>query len=263
MPLTLKFAANLSFLYSEIPFLDRFQAAAKDGFRGVEYLFPYDWEVKELKKRLDENGLTQVLFNLWPGDFATGERGIASLKGREADFRASLDQALAYAKALDCKRLHVMAGLRDEMMPYEAQMDIYRENLRLTAQECEKCGIAATIEPINSKDMPGYFLENVTMAARLIEEIGNPNLKLQFDIYHVQRTDGDICTQYRRVAPLVAHIQIANAPMRCEPNNGEINYPYIFDMLETEGYDGWIGCEYKPSTTTTATLGWAREYLSQ
>ena len=261
--MALNFAANLSFLYSEIPFLDRFQAAAKDGFRGVEYLFPYDWEAQELKKRLDDNGLTQVLFNLWPGDFAAGERGIASLKGRNADFRASLDQALEYATALDCKRLHVMAGVRDEMLPREAQLDIYRENLRLAAQECGKYGITATIEPINNKDMRGYFLENVTMAAELIDEISHPNLKLQFDIYHVQRTDGDICTQYRKVAPLIAHIQIANTPMRYEPDNGEINYPYIFDMLETEGYDGWIGCEYKPSTSTTATLGWAHGYLGQ
>lgn len=257
----LKFAANLSFLYQDIPFPDRFAAAAQDGFQGVEYLFPYDWEPSELKQRLDDNGLAQVLFNVWPGDWDEGERGLASLPGRSQEFRKTLDQALDYAGALGCTRLHVMAGLRDEKVSRETQTDIYRENLATAATECAKHGVTALIEPINIKDMPGFFLTNVTMAAGLIEEINHPNLKLQFDMYHVQRTDGDICLQYQAVAPLIGHIQIANPPHRFEPDNGEINYPYVFDMLIESGYDNWIGCEYKPSIGTSETLGWARDYL--
>lgn len=257
----LKFAANLSFLYQEIPFLDRFEAAASDGFKGVEYLFPYEFEAAEIKKRLDDNGLTQALFNVAAGDFNNGERGLSSLTGREAEFLASLDQAIEYATELGCTRLHVMAGLRDTTVAEETQLAVYRNNLRKAAAVCEKSGITALIEPINTRDMPGYFLSNASMAAALIEEINHPNLRLQFDIYHVQRTDGDIIRQYQKLAPIIRHIQIANPPNRFEPDNGEINYPYIFDLLAAEGYDGWIGCEYKPSSSTRETLGWAREFL--
>ena len=258
----LKFAANLSFLYQEVPFLERFEAAARDGFKGVEYLFPYEFQPEEIKKRLDDNGLTQVLFNLWAGDFDAGERGLASLTGREAEFQASLDQAIEYATALDCTRLHVMAGVRDTTIAEETQLAVYRNNLRKAATACAEGGITALIEPINIQDMPGYFLDSAGKAATLIEEINHPNLRLQFDMYHVQRTDGDIARQYKKFAPLIRHIQIANPPNRYEPDNGEINYLYIFDLLEAEGYNGWIGCEYKPSSGTRKTLGWAKKFLT-
>jgi len=261
--LTLKFAANLSFLYQELPFLDRFAAAAKDGFKGVEYLFPYDFDPAEIRTRLEDNGLTQVLFNLWAGDFGKGERGLASLTGRETEFKESLDQAIDYATVLGCERLHVMAGVRDKSVSYETQYATYRSNLLIAAAAAEKTGITALIEPINIMDIPGYFLGNASMAAALIEEISHPHLRLQFDIYHAQRTDGDIIRQYNELAAIIRHIQIANPPNRFEPDNGEINYPYIFEFLETEGYDGWIGCEYKPSAGTTETLGWARKYLER
>ncbi|MEX1035700.1 MAG: 2-oxo-tetronate isomerase [Sneathiella sp.] len=260
--MSLKLAANLSFLYPDLPFLDRFAAAACDGFRGVEYLFPYDFGPAEIRKRLEDNGLDQVLFNLRAGDFLKGERGLASLTGREAEFQATLDQAIDYAVALDCKRLHVMAGLRDSTVAHDTQLAVYRNNLRIAAAAAEKAGITVLIEPINTKDMPGYFLKSVSMAAALIGEINHPSLRLQFDIYHVQKTDGDIIRQYRKFSPLIRHIQIANPPNRFEPGNGEINYPYIFDYLESEGYDDWIGCEYTPSAGTSETLGWARNYLN-
>lgn len=260
--MSLKFAANLSFLYQEVPFLDRFDAAAQDGFSGVEYLFPYDFDPAEIKKRLDDNGLTQALFNLSAGNFEKGERGLASRTGRDAEFQASLDQAIEYANALGCTRLHVMAGLRDTTITENTQLAVYRNNLQKAAAACEQSGITALIEPINTQDMPGYFLDSASKAAELIEEIDHPNLRLQFDIYHVQRTDGDIVRQYKKFAPLIGHLQIANPPDRFEPDNGEINYPYIFDLLEADGYDGWIGCEYKPSSTTRETLGWAQKFLN-
>ncbi|MZR31260.1 2-oxo-tetronate isomerase [Sneathiella litorea] len=259
----LNFAANLSFLYQDLPFLDRFAAAADDGFKGVEYLFPYAFDPDEIITRLNDNDLTQVLFNLWAGDFENGERGLSSLPGREVEFQASLDQAIDFATALGCKRLHVMAGIRDTTVTKEKQLTVYRNNLLKTAKTCERLGITALIEPINTKDMPGYFLDSASMAAAIIEEINHPNLRLQFDIYHVQRTDGDIANQYKRLAPLIRHIQVANPPNRHEPDNGEINYPFIFDLLEAEGYDGWIGCEYAPSAGTSETLKWAHRYLAQ
>ncbi|MAZ01969.1 MAG: hydroxypyruvate isomerase [Sneathiella sp.] len=261
--MSLKFAANISFLYQDLPFLDRFAAAADDGFKGVEYLFPYDFDPAEIKDHLEQNNLEQVLFNVRAGDFAKGERGLASLTGREAEFQATVHQAIEYAEALGCTRLHVMAGIRDTTVTHDTQLAVYRHNLRIAAAAAEPSGITILIEPINSKDMPGYFLESVSMAATLIEEINHPSLRLQFDIYHVQKTDGDIIRQFTNFAPLIRHIQIANPPDRSEPDNGEINYPYIFDFLESEGYDGWIGCEYTPSSGTTETLGWAREYLGR
>ena len=261
--MALKFAANLSFLYQELPFLDRFAAAARDGFQGVEYLFPYDFDPAEIRNHLERNNLEQVLFNVRAGDFAKGERGLASLTGREAEFQATVDQAIDYANALGCKRLHVMAGIRDNTITHDTQLAVYRHNLRIAATAAEAAGIIILIEPINNKDMPGYFLESASMAAALIEEINHSAIRLQFDIYHVQKTDGDIIRQFTKFAPLIHHIQIANPPNRSEPNNGEINYPYIFDFLESEGYDGWIGCEYTPSAGTTETLGWAREYLGR
>jgi hydroxypyruvate isomerase len=257
----LKFAANLSFLYQELPFLERFEAAARDGFKGVEYLSPYEFDAREIKKRLDDNGLTQALFNLYAGDMEKGEKGLASLTGREEEFQASLGQAIEYANALGCTRLHVMAGLRDITMAEETQLAVYRNNLQKAATACAEYGITALIEPINTQDMPGYFLDSTAKAVALIEEINHPNLRLQFDIYHVQRMEGDIVRRFKEHFSFIHHIQIANPPNRFEPDNGEINYPYIFTLLESAGYEGWIGCEYKPSADTRETLGWAQNYL--
>ncbi|TNE35969.1 MAG: hydroxypyruvate isomerase [Alphaproteobacteria bacterium] len=254
----LKFAANLSFLYQDLPFLDRFGAAANDGFKGVEYLFPFDWPAMEIKALLDQNGLTQVLFNARPGDFAKGERGLAAMPGREAEFRDNLAEALNYAKALQCDRVHIMAGLRHEALGPDEQLGCYKKNLSLAAAECAKAGVTALIEPINTEDMPGYFLENVAMALPILKEIDHPSLRLQFDVYHAQKTGGNLTRQFTEAAPLVHHVQIANPPQRFEPGKGEINYPYIFEMLEAARYDGWIGCEYKPSTGRGAALHWAR-----
>lgn len=257
----LKLAANLSFLYQDIPFLDRFQAAAKDGFKGVEYLFPYEWTASELLGLINDNGLTQVLFNASAGDWKAGERGLASLSGREQEFRDSIFLALEYATALQCSQVHVMAGLRDETTSFSEQLEIYQRNLSFAAEECAKRKVVALIEPINSKDMPGFFLQDVAMAASILDTVNHSNLKIQFDIYHVQRTNGDICRHFLANADNIGHIQIANPPHRYEPDNGEINFSYIFDLLKSKGYSGWIGCEYKPSTTTSQTLEWAKEFL--
>jgi hydroxypyruvate isomerase len=257
----LNIAANLSFLYQDIPFLDRFKAAASDGFRGVEYLFPYDYAPEEINSLLRNNDLTQVLFNIRAGDWEAGERGLASLQGREEEFKATVQEALDYAEALGCQRVHVMAGLRNEAISQNAQLDTYRQNIAYAATEAKKRNLTLLIEPINNLDMPGFFLENVTMAKDLIKEIGNPNLKLQVDMYHVQKTDGDISRQFKEVFDLIGHIQIANPPYRFEPDNGEINYPYLFKLLEEANYEGWIGCEYKPSGPTSETLAWAKDYL--
>ncbi|MCR9215140.1 MAG: hydroxypyruvate isomerase family protein [Proteobacteria bacterium] len=257
----LKFAANLSFLYQDLPFLDRFNAAATDGFRGVEYLFPYEHAPDEISNILQDNGLTQVLFNMRAGDWEAGERGLASLPGRSEEFKSTVQEALDYAEALSCGQVHVMAGLRDKEASHAAQLDTYCRNIAYAAEEAAKRNLVVLIEPINNLDMPGFFLENVTMAKGIIEEISNPSLRLQFDMYHVQKTDGDICRQFEGVFDLIGHIQIANPPHRFEPDNGEINYPYLFNMLEEAGYGGWIGCEYKPSGPTSETLTWAKEYL--
>jgi 2-dehydrotetronate isomerase len=259
----LKFAANLSFLYQEIPFLDRFEAASKDGFKGVEYLFPYDWSGEELRQILRQFGLKQVLFNAAAGDWNMGERGLASLPGREQDFRDSVSLALSYTTALECSQIHFMAGLRDAKFTFDEQLETYQKNLSFAATECAKKDVVALIEPINNKDMPGYFLNNVSMAASVIEKTASPNLKIQFDIYHIQRTDGNICQQYLANANNIGHIQIANPPHRFEPDNGEIDYSYVFDFLQQQEYNGWIGCEYTPSTTASKSLGWAKDFLKR
>ncbi|WP_334130252.1 2-oxo-tetronate isomerase [Sneathiella sp.] len=260
--MSLKFAANLSFLYQDLPFLDRFAAAAEDGFKGVEFLFPYEFDAEDVRRELATHGLTPALFNFSAGDFAKGDRGLASLAGRRGEFRDSLAQGLAYARAIGAERMHLMAGLRDETVSRESQYATFRDNLRIAADMGAAAGVAILIEAINTVDMPGYFLDSLEMATALIEEINHPYLGLQFDVYHVQRMHGDITRHYRAAATHIRHMQIANPPHRHEPDNGEINYPFIFDFLEKESYSGWIGCEYIPSNGTRATLGWAKDYLS-
>jgi hydroxypyruvate isomerase len=255
-----KFAANLSFIFQEIGFLDRFAAAARCGFKAVEYLGAYDHRPETVAARLEENGLTQALFNMPPGDWAQGERGMAALPGREAEFRAGVDTALAYAKATKCRLLHAMAGLVPEGSGRGEAERVYAENLRYAAGRLAPEGIAVVIEPINNRDIPGYFLNTTSQAMAVIERVGHPNLQLQLDLYHVQIMEGDLAHHIRALAGRYPHIQIAGNPGRHEPDIGEINYPFLFDLLDEIGYSGWIGCEYRPQNETRAGLGWAARW---
>ena len=257
-----KFAANLSMMFQEIPdFLGRFDAAAKAGFTGVEFLFPYDYPPEAIAEKLEKNKLTLALFNLPPGDWTKAERGLAALAGREADFARALDQAIAYAKPLGCPKLHAMAGILAPDADRAAARRTYIANLRHAAQCAAEAGITILIEPINTRDMPGYFLNRPSEARGIIEEVGAPNLKLQFDAYHCQIMVGDLATQIRSHADITGHVQIAGVPERHEPDVGEINYPYLFDVIDQTGYDGWIGCEYRPKGETADGLGWLKGWL--
>lgn len=253
-----KFAANLTVMYNEYEFLDRFQAAAKDGFKAVEFLFPYAFSAGELKSRLCDNGLKQVLFNCPPGDWAAGERGIASLPGREDEFKRGIEQALAYAQGLGNKCLHVMAGLFFPEWDRAYHHAVYLRNLDFAARQAAVHGIEILIEPINTRDMPGYFLTHQDEAHAICKEVGAPNLKVQFDIYHCQIVEGDVATKMRRDIDGIAHIQIAGVPERNEPDTGELNYFYLFELMDQLGYDGWVGCEYRPRAGTSNGLGWMK-----
>ncbi|HCZ15550.1 MAG TPA: hydroxypyruvate isomerase family protein [Accumulibacter sp.] len=254
-----KFAANLSTMFNEVPFPQRFAAAARAGFRAVEFLFPYEHGATEVAGWLRENRLENVLFNLPPGDWAGGERGLAALPGREADFRASVDRALEYALALGTRRLHAMAGV----LVVEAQRDYraacretYLDNLRYAARELAKHDRTLLIEPINGRDMPGYFLNSQADAHAVRDLVGEPNLKVQMDFYHAQIVEGDLATTFRKHFAGIGHVQIASVPSRHEPDDGEVNYRYLFRLLDELGYDGWVGCEYRPRGRTEDGLGW-------
>ena len=255
-----RLAANLTMMYTEHPFLDRYAAAARDGFSGVEFLFPYEFAAAELKSRLEEHGLTQALFNAPPGDWEAGERGIACLPGREAEFAEGIAQALAYAKTLQCPRVHVMAGLLPAGQGRDDVRATYVANLRLAAREAAKQGVDILIEPINLRDMPGYFLHRQEQAHALLDAVQAGNLKVQMDLYHCQIVEGDVATRLRQYLPTgrVAHLQIAGVPARHEPDQGELHYPYLFDTIDALGYGGWVGCEYRPAAGTSEGLGWWR-----
>ena len=248
-----KFAANLSFMFNDIDFLDRFEAAANAGFKAVEYLFPYDYAPNELATRLRNNGLTQALFNLPPGDWEKGERGLAGLPGREADFEAALRKALVYAETTGCRLLHAMPGLRH----HGAEWSTYIANLRKGAKIASDSGVTIIIEPINERDIPGFFLNTTAVARAAIFEVGEPNIGLQFDLYHRQIQEGDVARAIREFGPLAKHYQIANPPDRGEPDDGEMNYRYLFAEIDKTGFDSWIGCEYKPRGNTLDGLVWA------
>ena len=246
-------------MYPEHAFLDRFAAAAADGFEAVEFLFPYDFEPAEIASRLADNGLQQVLFNAPPGDFAGGERGLACLTGRRDEFRRGiLEQALPYALALQCPRLHVMAGLMPAGVARAALREVYLENLAWAAREAASAGLDLLIEPINTRDMPGYLLNRQGEAHQIVEQIGAPNLKVQMDLYHCQIVEGDVAMKLRQYLPTgrVGHLQIAGVPDRHEPDQGELNYPYLFEQLDLLGWQGYIGCEYQPRAGTSAGLAW-------
>ena len=255
----IRLAANLSMLFNEHAFLDRFNAAAEVGFNGVEYLFPYAFAASDLQHALKENRLEQVLFNLPPGDWDAGERGLASLPGREAEFRDSVTAALSYAEALNCPRVHAMAGLLPDNADAETQAEhhaTYISNLRFAASEATKVGKDILIEPINTRDMPGFFLSRQAQAMAVLEEVGAKNLKLQFDLYHCQIMEGDLIRHLERQFDAIGHVQVAGVPDRHEPNVGEVHYPAIFARLSALGYRGWVGCEYRPKTATRVGLEW-------
>ena len=251
-----KFAANLSMMFTEVPFPERFAAAAKAGFKGVEFLFPYDYPAADVARWLKENDLQNALFNLPPGDFAGGERGIASLPGREEEFRAGVAKALEYAQALGTPTLHVMAGL----LPADADRAAYRAryvaNVRYAARELAKHELTLVLEAINTRDMPGYFLNLQAETHALREEIGEPNVKAQMDFYHAQIMEGDLTTKFRKDFAHIGHVQIASVPARHEPDEGEVNYPHLYRLLDELGYAGWVGCEYRPRGKTEDGLGW-------
>lgn len=255
-----RFAANLSMMYTEHDFLDRFAAAAADGFKGVEFLFPYAYTPQELARRLADNGLQQALFNAPPGDWDAGERGMSALPGREDEFRQSIARALDYAQALDCPHIHVMAGMVPAGVDRAAMRATYIENLRWACEQAKPDGRTLLIEPINGRDMPGYFLSRQDDAHAVIAEVGAGNLKVQMDLYHCQIVEGDLAMKIRQYLPTgrVGHFQIAGVPDRHEPDQGEVDFRYLFGVIDAMGYDGWIGCEYRPAAGTSAGLGWLR-----
>ena len=251
------FAANLSFLFTEVPFAERFSLAAQAGFNGVEYLFPYDWPAAEVAAWLQAADLEQVLFNLPPGDWAAGDRGLACLPERRGEFAESVEKARDYAMVLDCQRLHCMAGLRPAGVDEAILESTFISNLQFAADCLASVGVTVMIEPINSRiDMPGYWLDDVDKAFRLLRTVDRENVKIQLDLYHAQIIQGDLARTIENHLEQIGHIQIADNPGRHEPGTGEIHYPYLFDSLDRLNYPGWVGCEYKPATTTIAGLGW-------
>lgn len=252
-----RFAANISMMFTEVPFLERFAAASSAGFKAVEYAFPYDFEPSAIREQLDAHGLTQALFNMPPGDWEAGERGLASLPGRQEEFAASVDLALDYADVIASPLLHAMAGIApgDDL---ECRRT-YVANIRHAAQSAQTRGHKVLIEPINRHDMPGYFLSSVAQAMAILAEVDHPNAWLLLDLYHAQMTDGDIAHLIVDVAPRIGHVQLASVPERHEPNQGELNYPYVLEVLDRH-YSGWIGCEYRPAGGTAAGLGWLEQY---
>jgi hydroxypyruvate isomerase len=247
-----RFAANLSWLFTELPLLDRFEAAAASGFRAVEVLFPYEAPAEAIKARLDAARLRMVLINAPPGDWAKGDRGLAGLPGREAEFDAALEQAIGYALALGVPQIHVMAGL----LHHGAERRTYVASLTRAAQRAAAADLGVVIEPINRRDVPGYFLETCEDARSAIHEVGAKNLGLQFDIYHRQMVRGDVIRGIEEFLPLIRHMQLANPPDRGEPDRGELDYRSLFEAIDRLGYRGFIGCEYKPRAGTVPGLAW-------
>jgi len=255
-----RFAANLTMLFNELDFLDRFQAARDAGFKGVEYLFPYPYPKEQLAERLADNGLAQVLHNLPAGDWTKGERGIACIPGRELEFQEGVGRAIDYARALRCGQLNCLAGIA----PKDAAPAIVREtlvrNLRFAADKLQAAGIRLLVEPCNTRDIPGFYLNRSGQALEILADVGSDNVWLQYDIYHMQVMEGDLAPTITRNLSRIGHMQLADNPGRNEPGTGEINYPFLFGHIDRLGYAGWIGCEYKPATSTTAGLGWMAAY---
>jgi hydroxypyruvate isomerase len=256
-----KFSANLTTMFNEVDFLERFERAAKAGFKGVEYLFPYEWDKQQLAELLNKYGLEQVLHNLPAGDWLSGERGIACLPTRRTEFQDSVGSAIEYAQALGCSRLNCLVGLTPERVPKEMVLQTLIDNLRFAATALEKDGIRLLIEPLNDRDFPRYYLLHTQDALQLIRQVGHSNLWLQYDIYHMQVMEGNLTKTIQDNLAHIAHIQVADNPGRHEPGTGEINFLNLFRFIDETGYDGWIGCEYKPSDATENSLEWAKSYL--
>lgn len=254
--MALKFAANLSMLYPDRPFLERFAAARAAGFTAVEFLFPYEFGYQAIRQRLDEQGLQVVLFNIFPGNFAAGERGLLSHPGRQADFRHTMTEALTYAHALQSPRIHVMVGNRLPAVDYQAQVDTVLENLAWATPLAASAGVTLLIEPLNATDQPRYLIHSTADGMAIVAAVNHPHLRLQYDVYHAQMTEGNLLTTIKRLLPWIGHIQISDVPGRHEPGTGEINYPAVFATLEALGYQGHIGLEYHPSGDTDRALAW-------
>lgn len=256
-----KFAANLTMLYNEVDFLDRFQAAAASGFKGVEYLFPYAYPKEQLAEKLNAFGLTQVLHNLPAGDWAAGERGIAVLPGRVGEFQDGVGKAIEYAQTLGCTQVNCLVGIAPAGVDADTVRDTCVANLKFAADKLKAASIKLLVEAINTYDIPGFYVRGTQQTLDLIAATGSDNLYVQYDIYHMQRMEGELAATLKKHLTRIAHIQLADNPGRNEPGTGEINYPFLFDFIDRLGYAGWIGCEYKPRTTTEAGLGWVKPYL--
>jgi hydroxypyruvate isomerase len=256
----IRLAANLSWLYQDMKLMQRFGAAAQHGFKAVEILLPYEAPAPDIAAELKKHKLTQALFNMPPGDWGKGERGIAALPGREAEFEASIDKALDYARQLECRTVHVMSGLIPAGGDEAAMHRTFMSNLKKVCDRTARSGITLVLEPINRRDIPGYFTNSTDQVKKIIDEIGAPHLKLQLDLYHMQVTEGDLVRRTERLFPITAHVQIAGNPERNEPDVGEANHLHVLDVLDRLGFEGHVGLEYKPRTTTAAGLGWARKY---
>jgi hydroxypyruvate isomerase len=257
-----KFSANLSMLFTELPFLDRFEAAARSNFEAVEFLFPYAYSPEEIRKRLDDHGLALVLHNLPAGDWDAGERGIACDPARVEEFRAGITQAIEYAQALGVGQLNCLAGKAPAGVAAGLMRDTFIDNLSRAAQAFGSTGLRLLIEPVNTYDIPGFYLNRTDQALLILDDVGAPNAFLQYDIYHAQRMEGELAATLQRHLKHIGHIQLADNPGRNEPGTGEINYPFLLAHLDRIGYDGWIGCEYKPATTTQAGLAWRQRFAT-
>ena len=258
-----RFAANLTMLFTEHPFLDRFQHAAKAGFKAVEFLFPYAFTVAEIRQRLDTHQLQLVLHNLPAGNWDAGERGIACHPDRVVEFRDGVAKAITYAKALGVKQLNCLAGKTPAGVSEAVVRQTFVDNLRYAAAELKQHGLKLLVEPVNTVDIPGFYLNRTAQALAVLDDVGADNAFVQYDIYHAQRMEGELAATMQKHLARIGHIQLADNPGRNEPGTGEINYPFLFAHLDRIGYDGWIGCEYKPATTTDAGLGWLQRMAVQ
>ncbi len=256
-----KLSANLSMLFNEVEFLDRFDGAARAGFRGVEYMSPYQYDRDDLAERLHWYELTQALYNLPAGDWDAGDRGIACDPDRVGEFQDGVGKAIEYAAALKCERVNCLAGIAPVGVEPRRLRETFVSNLKFAADALLKAGVRLLIEPINTRDIPGFYLTRTAQARSIIEEVGSDNLGLQYDVYHMQIMEGDLAPTIQGNLDVIGHVQIADTPGRHEPGTGEINYPFLLDFIDSAGYDGWIGCEYRPADTTEAGLDWARPYL--
>ncbi len=255
-----RFAANLSFLFGEEPFLERFAAAGEAGFGAVEYMFPYEEEAEAIRARLDDAGLEQVLFNLPAGDWDDGDRGTACDPERVDEFREGVERALEYARVLDVERVNCLAGLRRDELPAEEQWRVLVENVRHAAEAFAADGRTLLVEPLNTYDVAGFFLSTTSEATKLLDEVGAPNLRLQYDFYHVQKMEGNLCERFDGLLDRIGHVQVADNPGRHQPGTGEIDYPFVFGHIDRSGYDGWVGLEYSPDGDSRSSLEWLERY---